>query len=313
MKATPVLAAALGLWACQPMQQPPIVKIAPLPAAQKPAEPPSTDINPVKFEAPASGHAASVAARLRQANKEATRTVFDGYFTGATVNFRWQPGEVYDVILAKNRTTTLALAPGEGYVNAVFGDDRYFGLAQSWAGTKDTRAGGGGPAASLVPIVSWEGGHCTDLSLYTTWRVILMNVCSNGAQGAYNRAISWTFPDDEKARVEQGLKASAVSMDRSTGVPVDQLDTRYKFDGPAAWKPGEWTAMNDRKRTYVVPPKDLPVHPVPAIMADGATNTPEYRSLPAKEGDGTYYEIDAVPATLVFQYGDQIMTVRRAK
>src|SRR3954470_20684692 len=107
------------------MQQPPVVRIAPLPVAPKPAEPPSTEANPVKFEAVASPHAGNALARLREANKEASRSVFDGYFTGATVNFRWRPGEVYDVVLARNRTTNLALAPGEGYVNAVFGDDRY--------------------------------------------------------------------------------------------------------------------------------------------------------------------------------------------
>jgi type IV secretory pathway VirB9-like protein len=312
MRATPALAAALGLWACQPMQQPPVVRIAPLPVAPKPAEPPSTEVNPVKFEAVASPRAGNALARLREANKEASRSVFDGYFTGATVNFRWKPGEVYDVVLARNRTTNLALAPGEGYVNAVFGDDRYFGLSQSWAGTKDTRANPGGPAASRIPIVAWEGGHCTDLTLYTTWREILMNVCSNGSASAYNKSISWTFPDDEKARVEAGLR-NAVSMEPSTGIPVDQIDSHYKFDGPAEWKPAAWQAFNDHKKMYVVPPSNLPVRPVPAILADGHANTPEYRMLPAKEGDGAVYEIDAIPDALIFQYGDQILTARRAK
>jgi hypothetical protein len=62
-----------------------------------------------------------------------------------------------------------------------------------------------------------------------------------------------------------------------------------------------------------VPPSNLPVRPVPAILADGHANTPEYRMLPAKEGDGAVYQIDAMPDALIFQYGDQILTVRRAK
>ena len=44
---------------------------------------------------------------------QASRDVFDGYFTGAKVSFRWRDGEVYNLVLARNRTTTLNLQPGE--------------------------------------------------------------------------------------------------------------------------------------------------------------------------------------------------------
>jgi type IV secretion system protein TrbG len=307
-----LLALPLALAACA-AQPPP--QTTPMRQAQSPAQPQGMMENPVRFVPPEKGRGQTALQRLRDANREASRDVFDGYFTGAKVSFRWRDGEVYNLVLARNRTTTLNLQPGEAYNNAVFGDDRYFGLDPTWAGTKDTRAGTAGPAASQVPVIAWEAGRCTDLTLYTTWRVILLNICANGNSQAYNRIVSWTFPDDEKAMVERGLR-QAVPMEAHTGVPVDQLDTRYAFVGPAIFRPNDWTAMNDgRRRTYVIPPRDLGFLPVPAVIGASGQNTPQYEVKPARQGDGSYFEIiaDPPPSEIAFQYGEQILTMRRTR
>lgn len=276
---------------------------------------PGVTENPVKVRPSKGQDRRSVLQRLRDANKEASRDVFDGYFTGAKVNFRWRDGEVYNIVLARNRTTTLVLQPGEAYNNAVFGDDRYFGLDPTWAGTKDTRAGAAGPAATQVPVIAWESGRCTDLTLYTTWRTILLNICSTGNSNAYNRVVAWTFPDDEKAAVEAGLRRG-VAMEGRTGVPVDQLDTRYRFSGAAVFRASEWTAMNDgKRRTFVIPPPDLGFLPVPSVLGAGGQSTPQYDVKPARDGDGSYFEILASPppTEIAFQYGAEIMTMRRTR
>lgn len=256
----------------------------------------------------------SVLARLKAANAEASRDVFDGYFSGASLKFRWREGEVYNATMARNRSTTFGLYPGEGYVNAVFGDDRFFGLDTSWSGTKDTRSGAGGPASTQIPVIAYTSGHCTDLTIYTTWRTILLNLCSKGNASAYNKHITWTFPDDEAAAFAAGVSAP-VPMEQVTGVPVDQLDTRYTFTGDPTLRPGEWKAMTDgRRRTYLVPPANLGFLPVPYLTAKGNGSTPQYEVKPQRSGDGSYIELISSPPPyrVVLQHGDKTMTVQRA-
>lgn len=269
--------------------------------------------NPVRYEGPPRGRARTPLQALREANLSAERSVLDGYFTGAVVHYRWRPGEVYKAILAKNRTTTLVLQPGEAYNNAVFGDDRFFGLAPTWAGSRDTRGALAGPAATQVPIVAFEAGRCTDLAVYTTWRTVLLDLCSNGTRGAYNKAIAWTFPEDERALIEQGM--AAVPMDAATGVPVDQLESRYEIKGPARFRPSAWTVLNDRKRTYLVPPPDLGFFPVPYIVASEGGNTAQYEVKPQQEGAGSYYVLTApkLPSQIALQHGRDVMTIRRVR
>src|SRR5688572_26961365 len=52
------------------------------------------------YQRPAKGQKAAALNRLRMVNQEASRDVFDGYFTGATINYRWREGEIFDAILA---------------------------------------------------------------------------------------------------------------------------------------------------------------------------------------------------------------------
>src|SRR3712207_3115391 len=133
----------VALGGCAANLPPP--ELVPMQKIESAAADPGLTSNPVQYEPPQPGRARTAMQRLREANLSAERSVLDGYFTGAMVNFRWRPGEVYKVILAKNRTTTLVLQPGEAYVNAVFGDDRFFGLAPTWAGSRDTRGAVAGP------------------------------------------------------------------------------------------------------------------------------------------------------------------------
>src|SRR5689334_6623069 len=102
-----VLALAVSACATQPRQQP--ADLIPMKQIKTDPKPQGVDQNPIKYEPPPRDRARSALDRLREANQEASRDVFDGYFTGAKVNFRWRDGEVYNLVLAKNRTTTLNL------------------------------------------------------------------------------------------------------------------------------------------------------------------------------------------------------------
>ncbi len=254
---------------------------------------------------------------LREANDSSKRTVKDGSFTRATLTYRWVPGEIYSVVATRNKVVNIKLFPSEGFLNYAFGDNRYFGLEPVWAGTRSGRAEQYGPGQTVIPVIAFEGGRCTDLTVYTTWRDIYIDICAKGNARAYNRSVEWWMPDEEReaflAQAAAGA-AQATPMNEATGVPVDRLDTRYKIDGPREWRPQDWQAMSDGKVTYVLPPADLPFRPVPTIRRKGEGNTPNYRTLPQKNGEGTYYEIDGVPGEVIFVNGrdDKFLAVTKA-
>jgi hypothetical protein len=104
-------------------------------------------------------------------------------------------------------------------------------------------------------------------------------------------------------------------MDTATGVPVDQLESRYKLEGPKHFRPDEWTALNDRKATYLVPPADLGFFPVPYILGKEGGDAAQYEVRPQQHGDGSYYVITApqLPSAIALQHGSEIMTVRRTR
>jgi len=173
-----------------------------------------------------------------------------------------------------------------------------------------------GPAQTAVPIMPWVSGRCTDLTVYTTWRTILMNVCSTGTKKAYNRVVEWWMPGEELRRFKASLQSGEVSgpsADPATSMPLAEMKVHYKpAKAGRIWRADEWTAFNDGKRTYVVPPTDLGFDPVPAVNTAGIAATPLFRKLPRHDGDGFYYQIDDLPQEVSMVYGSDIMVMRRA-
>ena len=127
---------------------------------------------------------------LTQRLAESKRSIHDGAWKGAKLRYRWVDGETYDVVAVKDATTTLKLFPGEGFNNFSYGDEN-FGpeLKDTWSGTRDAKAMPYGPAQVSIPVTPWVKNRCTDLTIYTTLRDILINLCSTGTKKAYNKIV----------------------------------------------------------------------------------------------------------------------------
>jgi len=219
-------------------------------------------------------------------------------------------------VVAKDTTTTLKLFPGEGFVNYSYGYEN-FGpeIKATWSGTRDAKAMPYGPAQTAIPITPWVSGRCTDLTIYTTWRDILINMCATGTKKAYNKIVEWWMPGEELRRFADALASGEVvapTIEPATGIPNAEVKARYKpVNKPEGWSADEWIAFNDGKRSYVVPPSGLPFDPVPAVRTAGVGNTVEFRKRNRLDGQGTYFQISALPPEILMVYGAEMLTLRR--
>jgi type IV secretory pathway VirB9-like protein len=317
MKALLPVAALLALTACA---SPPVVTaMVEQPAQEEEAEP--ADLvepwnNPVSVTPGEPALRRTVQQILNEQNAASERSVNDGAWKNAKLRYRWVDGETYTVVAAKKRITTLKLFPGEGFNNFAYGDEN-FGpeLVGTWSGTRDGKAMQFGPAQVSIPVTPWFRNRCTDLTVYTTWRDILINLCSTGTEAAYNKVVEWWMPGEELRRFADALatgEVSAPTIEPSTGIPNAEVKVRYKpANAPEGWNADDWVAFNDGKRTYVVPPVDLPFEPVPAVRAGGVGNTVEFRKRNRLDGQGSYFQIASLPPEILMVHGADMLSLRR--
>jgi type IV secretory pathway VirB9-like protein len=273
--------------------------------------------NPIKVTPGEPAPYQTVTALLQSQNDAAVRDARTGAWRGAKLIYRWVDGEIYNVVATKNRITTLKLFPGEGFVNYSYGYE-YFGpeVKATWSGTRDAKAMSFGPAQTSIPITPWVSGKCTDLTIYTTWREIFINICSTGTIKAYNRSVEWWMPGEELRRFSNAVKSgqiAAPTVEPATGIPHAEVNAKYTVHGqaPGGWSAKEWVAFNDGRKTYVVPPVGLPFDPVPTIRNSGTGETPSFRKKQRLDLEGSFYQIDALPPEIVMVNGDETLSLRR--
>lgn len=317
MKSLLPVAALLALCACA--SPPTVTAMVEQTAPEEEVEP--ADVvepwnNPIKIMPGEPAPRRTVQDILNEQNASAARSIRDGGWKGAKLRYRWIDGDTYDVVAAKDSITTLKLFPGEGFNNFAYGDEN-FGpeLVGTWSGTRDGKAMPFGPAQVSIPVTPWVRGKCTDLTIYTTWRDILINLCSTGTKKAYNKVVEWWMPGEELRRFADALatgEVSAPTIEPSTGIPNAEVKARYKpANAPEGWDAEEWVAFNDGRRTYVVPPAGLPFDPVPTVRGGNVGATPEFRKRNRLDGQGTYFQISALPPEILMVHGSDMLTLRR--
>src|SRR4051812_42545902 len=235
----------LVLAACVAQQGPKFTPMARTPAAV-PADDPAATSNPLHYEIhPRPRTKAASLEALRVANASAMRTVTDGTFKGAALRMLWDDGNPTQLYVGFDRVMSIQLEPGEAYINHAIGTDHGIAIYETWAGTHRSGSQQDGPARTVIPVVGNLPGRCTDLTIYTTARILALDVCVVGRNQPYNRIVSFPFAGDDDARAAARLRAQNVPMEPRTGVPVDQLDTNWKAaGGPASWRASDWQVMS---------------------------------------------------------------------
>jgi hypothetical protein len=258
-------------------------------------------------------HEAATAA----ARKAATVTAIDGSFEGAVLNYLYQHGKRYRLVLQApsedfgqdGDATLLMLGPDDGVEpDSGFGDPSYFLVDKVSGGVDETsmrakrdkvRKMSAGDYQAVLPLKCYKSGTKTTMFVTSPARTYLFELHCSRTRDGYNSAVQFTYQHDQ---VSEAPKVPA-AVGSSRPAPI-VADIRYSIEGPAAWRPREWTAWNDGAKTHIRPSPAVTTRPVPLLSA--AT------SFFADPATGEYI-INGLPAEIRFPWGDSALIVKRTQ
>jgi type IV secretion system protein VirB9 len=224
--------------------------IAPAIAA---AHPPTRPQNPIA--------AAAEAARV---NPKASG------WQGATQQYPYAPGGLYQVHAAVGRVTDIVLQPGETLSEAgavAAGDTVRWVIGEASSGT------GGGKQTHIL-VKPTDPGLTTNLVINTDRRTYHVELRSN--PNIYMASVGWSYPQDElialKARAEAANQIAATQV--QTGIDPGELNFAYRLGGTnPPWRPAQ--VFDDGQRTYIVFPESIGQSEMPPLFLIGAKGEAE--------------------------------------
>lgn len=251
------------------------------------------------------------------ARKTATVTAVDGSFEGAVLNYLYQHGKRYRLVLQApsedfgqdGDATLLMLGPDDGVEpDSGFGDPSYFLVDKVSGGIDETsmrakrdkvRKMSAGDYQAVLPLKCYKAGTKTTMFVTSPRRTYLFELHCKRTNDSYNSAVQFTYQHDQVS------EAPKVPRDAGSSRPAPIVaDTRYSIEGPDEWRPREWTAWNDGARTHIRPSPAVTTRPVPLLSA--ATG---FFSDPAT-GE---YIIDGLPSEILFPWGETALIVKRTQ
>lgn len=291
-------------------------QIEPPPAVEERRVPvPITAENPIpepkvrKFKS----HEEATAAAVRAS----TVTAVDASFEGAILNYVFQHGKRYRVVLdgpsadfeQDSDTTLLMLGPDDGAEpDSGFGDPSYFLVDKVTSGVDETsmrakrdkvRAMSSGTYQAVLPLKCYKRGAKTTMFVTSPRRTYLLDLyCSNSHKGrGYNPAVQFTYVGEQVSAAPKPPRSTTASRP----APV-VADTRYTVEGPEEWQPRQWAAWNDGASTHIRPSPAVRSRPVPMLGAG--------TSFFIDPASGEYV-VTGLPSEIRFPWGDTALIVRR--
>lgn len=280
---------------------------------------PITDENPIP--APKVKEWKSAAAKTAAANKGSLRTSLEGEYQGAILNYEYQHGKRYRVVVDGPTdhgegwgddadATLITLGQDDGSEPSItqgglldwFNVDKVETAIEetSWRAKRDkVRAMSQGSYNTQITVSCAKRGARTSLKVGTGKRFYIFDLeCQNSHGGNnYNHVVEFTYPHDQQISTGSSAPRAMTVQPR----PI-VADVRYTVEGPADWKPREWVAWNDGAKTYVRPAPSVQSRPVPML----ATGT-------SFEVDSTTneYIINGLPSEIHFPWSGSAIIVKR--
>jgi P-type conjugative transfer protein TrbG len=219
---------------------------------------------------------------IADANKRARETpTRAGYFEAV-----WRPpymaGRIYDIYCAPLRSTMLVLQPGEQVIGKpVFGD------SDRWKASK-VNALAGKVEQQQIFLKATQPGMDTSITIITNRRTYLLE--AHALEKDYQVAVSWSYPDDEAADIEQAA-VQAEAQDKAVTATVDPAGLYFKYEievieGKPRWKPEQ--VFDDGKKTFIKFPRSMLVREAPAIFVGSGDEL----QMPNFRVRNEYYIID---------------------
>ncbi|MGF7213210.1 hypothetical protein GGE65_007846 [Skermanella aerolata] len=257
-------------------------------------------------------------AKTASAVRKATQTALDADFEGVILNYVYQHGRRYRVVVdgpsedwkedADVTTLTLGQDDGSEPDIAIGGDPLWFSVDKIGSGIDETsmrakrdkvRALQRGAYQTMITVKCFRRGARTSLRIGTGQRKYHFDLsCANSHGGnGYNPDVQFTYAHDQVVGT-----ADPPRPVREFTPPV-VADTRYTVEGPETWRPREWAAWNDGANTHVRPSPAVRSRPVPMLAAGSSF----YLDPSSSE-----YVIAGLPSEIRFPWGETAVVVRRA-
>jgi type IV secretory pathway VirB9-like protein len=253
------------------------------------------------------------------ARKAATVTALEGTFEGAILNYVYQHGKRYRIVLdapsedfeQDGDATLLMLGPDDGVEpDSGFGDPSYFLVDKVSGGIDETsmrakrdkvRKMSSGDYQTVLPLKCYKRGARTTMFVTSPRRTYLFDLhCARtNKSSGYNQAVQFTYQNEQVSEAPKAPRPAGSS--RQTPIVAD---THYAIEGPEEWRPREWSAWNDGANTHIRPSPAVTTRPVPLLSA--ATS---FFSDPAT-GE---YVITGLPSEIRFPWGESALVVRRTQ
>jgi hypothetical protein len=258
-------------------------------------------------------HEAKTAAAL----KGGTQSALDAEFEGVILNYQYQHGRRYRVVVdapsaeweqdADATTITLGQDDGSESDIIVGGDPNWFNVDKANAGIDETsmrakrdkvRAMANGTSTTMITVKCFKPGVRTSLKIGTGQRKYIFDLqCSNRHGGSgYNQDVQFTYAYDQQISTYQPARPT-----QARPAPV-VADTRYTVEGPDEWRPREWAAWNDGASTHIRPSPAVRSRPVPMLGAGSSF------FIDPASGE---YVVTGLPSEVRFPWGDAALMVRR--
>ncbi|HEX6956366.1 MAG TPA: P-type conjugative transfer protein TrbG [Ferrovibrio sp.] len=268
----------------------------PLPGQLKPA--------PKAARSPAPGAAASallprdgIAAANQAARQEPDR---DGYINAIQV-YPFSEGALYRLYAMPEQVSDIALQPGETLISVSAGD------TLRWV-VGDTRSGPEGAERVHILIKPTAADLQTNLVITTDRRAYHLELVSTDE--TYMAAISWRYPADELAMLQNRNRRAEAASAVARGIPLERLRFRYAISGDTPpWRP--LRAFDDGAKVYIQFPQRIDQGEAPPLFlvgSDGGSELVNYRMR------GNYYIVDRLFAAAELRLGkaeQQVVRITR--
>lgn len=218
-------------------------------------------------------------ARVRIANRAATREPQAQAFVNAVQIYPYSEGVLYRLYAAPERVTDIALQPGEAVVSVAAGDTLRWAIG-------DTTSGSGVTKRVHILVKPFAAGLSTNLIITTDRRAYHLQLESIPKTAM--AALSWTYPQDELIAIKRAAEPQRAAAPAVNGLAVEKLNFAYAISGDnPPWRP--LRAFDDGQQTFIEFPASIAVGEAPPLFmidAGGDASLVNYRM------NGRYYVVD---------------------
>lgn len=218
-------------------------------------------------------------ARVRSANREATREPQRRGFVNAVQVYPFNDGVLYRLYAAPERVTDIALQTGETVISVAAGD------TVRWT-VGDTTSGMGAAKRVHILVKPFAAGLSTNLIITTDRRAYHLQLESTAVTSM--AALSWTYPQDELIAIRRAAEQERAAMPVASGLSIDRLRFGYAITGDdPPWRP--LRAFDDGRQTFIEFSPSIAVGEAPPLFvlgADGDAQLVNYRV------SGRFYVVD---------------------